>query len=103
MIYIRPSGCYFRLGLNICFGQGHIAVHWVWYDIGRHECSQRGFTVSRRGFRRTAARWNVINEHLRLNNSSAVNNEVLRDMLAAEESSMRRNERFAIIKPEPRA
>lgn len=99
MIWIRGAGDYFRVGLNLCFARDHIAVHWAWYDFARHEGSHRGFTVSRKGFRRRSSRWNVIEAYTRLNNLEMVNAEVLRDLKAAEGDLMAVNEPWAVIKP----
>lgn len=100
MISIRKPGGYMKVGLNLCFGRGHIAVHWAWFSFERHEGWYRGFTVSRRGFRRRAARWNVVDEHLRATGMSAVCTEVLADLKAGEEADKRVNERVAYIKPQ---
>lgn len=98
MIWIRQAGDFFRVGLNLCFARDHIAVHWAWYNFARHEGSHRGFTVSRKGFRRRSARWNVIDEYARANNMALVNTEVLADLKEAEQSEMRRNDRFAYVR-----
>lgn len=99
MIWIRGAGDYFRVGLNLCFARDHIAVHWAWYDFARHEGSHRGFTVSRKGFRRRSARWNVIEAYTRLHGLEMVDVEVLRDLKAAEGDLMAVNEPWAVIKP----
>jgi len=98
MIWIREAGEYFRVGLNLCFARDHIAVHWAWYDFARHEGSHRGFTVSRKGFRRRSARWNVVDEYAAAWGLELVNREVLQDLKAAEQSQMRLNDRFAYVR-----
>lgn len=98
MIWIRKAGDYFRVGLNLCFARDHIAVHWAWYDFARHEGSHRGFTVSRKGFRRRSSRWNVIDAYTRLNGLEMVNAEVLADLKGAENAAMERNQRIAYLR-----
>lgn len=98
MIWIRKAGDYFRVGLNVCFARDHIAVHWVWYDFAKHEGSHRGFTISRKGFRRRRDRWNVIESYLSLNHLEAVHAEVLADLKEAENDAMSRNEKFAYLR-----
>lgn len=98
MICIRKPGDYFRIGLNLCFARDHMAVHWVWYNFARHEGSYRGFTVSRKGFRRRSARWNVIEAYAQEWNLELINAEVLQDLKAAEQSEMRRNEHLAYLR-----
>jgi len=98
MIWIREAGEYFRVGLNLCFARDHIAIHWAWYDFARHEGSHRGFTVSRKGFRRRSARWNVVDEYAAAWGLELVNREVLQDLKAAEQSQMRLNDRFAYVR-----
>jgi hypothetical protein len=99
MICFRKEGEYLKIGLNVCFASNHVAVHWVWFDFARHEGSHRGFTISRRGVRRRGARWNVVEEYLKVRNLSVVHEEVLQDMREAEKTSMRANERYSLIKP----
>lgn len=97
MIWIRKAGDYFRVGLNLCFARDHIAVHWAWYDFARHEGSHRGFTISRKGFRRRSARWNVVNEYASSHNLEMVNREVLADLKEAEIGQMRRMDEFSYL------
>ena len=89
MIHLRKEGDYLKIGLNLCFARNHVAVHWVWFDFARREGSHRGFTVSRHGFRRRSARWNVVDEYLKLNNLSLVHEEVLQDLRNAEAADLR--------------
>jgi len=98
MIWIRKAGDYFRVGLNLCFARDHIAVHWAWYDFARHEGSHRGFTVSRKGFRRRSARWNVINEYARSHNLEMVNREVLADLKETENGQMKQMDEFSYLR-----
>jgi len=98
MIWIREAGEYFRVGLNLCFARDHIAVHWAWYDFARHEGSHRGFTVSRKGFRRRSARWNVINEYARSHNLEMVNREVLADLKEVENGQIRQMDEFSYLR-----
>ena len=98
MIWIRKAGDYFRVGLNLCFARDHIAVHWAWYDFARHEGSHRGFTVSRKGFRRRSARWNVINEYARSHNLEMVNREVLADLKETESGQMKQMDEFSYLR-----
>ena len=98
MIWIRKAGDYFRVGLNLCFARDHIAVHWAWYDFAKREGSHRGFTVSRKGFRRRSARWNVINEYARSHNLEMVNREVLADLKETESGQMKRMDEFSYLR-----
>jgi hypothetical protein len=98
MIWIREAGDYFRVGLNLCFARDHIAVHWAWYDFAKREGSHRGFTVSRKGFRRRSARWNVVDEYAAAWGLELVNREVLQDLKEAERAEMKRNERIAYLR-----
>lgn len=99
MISIREQGEFLKVGLNLCFASNHVAVHWVWFDFATHEGSHRGFTISRKGLRWRKARWNVIDEFMRLRGLEMVNAEVLQDLKATEKSVMRVNEPLAYIKP----
>lgn len=89
MIHWRKEGQHFKLGLNIMFARGHLSVCWAWYDFADQEGSFRGFDVSRRGIRRRSARWNVVHNFLAVNDLSLVNNEILQDLLNAQEDTIR--------------
>lgn len=97
MICIRKPGDYFRVGLNLCFARDHVAVHWAWYDFARREGSHRGFTISRKGFRRRSARWNVVDEYARSHNLEMVNREVLADLKETESGQMKRMDEFSYL------
>ena len=99
MIYLRKEGQYLKIGLNITLMPDNLVVSWVWFDFARQEASSRGFAVSRHGFRRRAARWNVIDNYLRMNELSVVHTEVLQDLKAVEASTLRLNEHLSYIKP----
>lgn len=97
MICIRKPGDYFRVGLNLCFARDHVAVHWAWYDFARREGSHKGFTISRKGFRRRSARWNVVDEYARSHNLEMVNREVLADLKETESGQMKRMDEFSYL------
>ena len=99
MIHLRKEGQHFKIGLNITLLRGSLAVNWVWFDFARQEGSYRGFALSRRGFRRRSARWNLIDSYLRLHGLSLVQEETLQDLRAAEALGMRLSERSVYIKP----
>lgn len=100
MIHWRNEGQHFRIGLNFMLARGHFSVCWVSYDFARQKGSFSGFDLSRRGLKRRSARWNVIDNFLRMHNMALVHAETLEDLVAAEQASMRRNEPFAYLKPQ---
>lgn len=99
MIHFRTDGEFLRVGLNLCVTRNRITVHWVWYDFVRNEGSHRGFTLSRNGFRRRSARWNVIDEYLKARNLSVVHDEVLQDLYEADAARRRNAESMSFIRP----
>ncbi|MEN9728552.1 MAG: hypothetical protein RL434_2918 [Pseudomonadota bacterium] len=99
MISIRKEGDYFKIGLNLCFAWSRFSAHWVWYDFASRTGSARGFTISRKGFRRRSETWNVIENYLSAHGMSAVLTEVLEDLKDTERWAQTRSERGVIIKP----
>jgi hypothetical protein len=106
MIHFKRECDYFKLGLNLYGAPGGFVAVWVWFDFAKCETFSARFRLRLHRSPRilwSVERVNIIEGYMRKHDLELVQRELLQDTRAAEESSMRRNERFAIIKPEPRA
>lgn len=94
MIHHTPEGSYLKLGLNFRRTSGGFCLTWVWYDIATHTATTRRFRLRlhvKPYILLSASEWNVIEEHLRLNDLALVNREWLQDTKAAWRDKLRRD------------
>lgn len=94
MIHYIPEGHCMKLGLNFRRAPGGFVVWWAWYSFAKHEGTVRRFRLRLHMKPRimwSASRWNIIDEHLMLNELALVNREWLEDTKAAWRDKLRRD------------
>lgn len=83
-----------KLGLNFRRAPGGFCLMWVWYDIATHMATTRRFRLRlhiKPYILLSATEWDVIDEHLRMNDLALVNREWLADTKAAWRDKLRRD------------
>jgi hypothetical protein len=94
MIHHTPEGGYLKLGLNFRRAPGGFCLMWVWYDIATYTATTYRFRLRLHMKPRimwSATEWNVIENHLMLNDLALVNREWLEDTKASWRDKLRRD------------
>ena len=94
MIHLTSEGSHLKLGLNFRRAQGGFCLMWVWYDMATYTATNYRFRLRlhiKPYFIWSAIEWNVIENHLMLNDLALVNREWLADTKAAWRDKLRRD------------
>jgi hypothetical protein len=94
MIHHTPEGRIMELGLNYRRAPGGFCLTWVWFNFAKYETSAYRFRLRlhiKPYVLLSVNRWDVIENHLMLNDLALVNREWLADTNAAWRDQLRRD------------
>ena len=101
MIHFAKEGQHKKIGLNLYRTAGGFVIAWTWFYFSTLEGFSWRFRFRahiKPRFLFSTQRWNVMDDYLFTHNMALVNEEILQDLKAVEDTQKRVNEPYAYIK-----